>query len=297
MHNLPFKINRTRANEILNIVHTDSNGPHSNIGYDGSKYFLTFLDDYSKCSIVYAIKSKTEVYNCFIDYINEVENYTGKKIRTLRCDNGTEYIINEIFNLIREKGIILDRCPPYVHELNGTAERFNRTIMNSARCLIAEAKIDIRYWPEVILTASYLKNRTIANTIENKSPYEIFFGKRPNIENLKLYGSKVFFRVPESKINTKWDRKADCGILVGYEKVGYRVLFENKIIVARHVDIVEKDEILVGFNEENESENESEFESEIDQTRNDPLVTKNESPINYKQKIPSNDTDENVDSL
>ena len=301
MHNLPFENNRSRAKEILEIVHTDVNGPHHNTGYDGSKYFVTFLDDYSKCSIVYTIKSKHQVYTCLLDYINKVENYTGKKIKILRCDNGKEYLNNDIFNLIREKGIIMDKCPPYVHELNGTAERFNRTIVDSARCLLADANLNIRYWPEVVLTASYLKTRTIANTVEKKSLYEIFFGKRPNIANLKLYGCKVFVRTPESKRNSKWDRKSDVGILVGYENVGYRILMNNKITVARHVDFVNENETLVGFDGKDESDCELE-DNDDNSIVNDTVENKTkESPkskMSPKVEIkrnPSTDNEEFVD--
>ena len=77
MHNLPFQNKCSGANGILDLVHTDLNGPHRNDGYDGSKYFLTFIDEYSKCALIYTIKSKDEVYNYFLDYINKVENLTG----------------------------------------------------------------------------------------------------------------------------------------------------------------------------------------------------------------------------
>lgn len=58
MHNLPFQNNRSGTTEILELVHTDLNGPRNNNGYDGSKYFLTFIDDYSKCALIYTLKSK-----------------------------------------------------------------------------------------------------------------------------------------------------------------------------------------------------------------------------------------------
>ena len=209
MHNIPFDNNRKRDKEILEIIHTDLNGPHSE-GYKGEKCFLTFIDDFSKIAKIYSIKSKDEVYDKFVEYINLIENKTGRKIKKLRCDNGTEYLNKNMYRLFREKGIECEACPPYVHELNGTAERYNRTIMDSARCFLAEAKLDKRYWPEVVKAAAYLKNRTIANTLErNKSPYEIFFYEKPDTKYLKLYGSKLFVRVPEQKRHSKWDRKAD----------------------------------------------------------------------------------------
>ncbi|CAH2098395.1 unnamed protein product [Euphydryas editha] len=115
--------------------------------------------------------------------------------------------------------------------------------MDIGRCLMREAKIHSRYWPEVIKTAAYLKNRTIANTVENKTPYEIFFGIKPNVEHLKIYGSRVFVRVPEVLRNNKWDDKAQLGILVGYNENSYRVLL--KIVNARHVQVVEENIKLI----------------------------------------------------
>ena len=60
---------------------------------------------------------------------------------------------------------------------------------------------------------------------------------------------EVFVRVPESKRNSKWDRKADLGILICYDVVGYRVLIGNKVIVARHFDVIEEDIKCIGFND------------------------------------------------
>ena len=92
-----------------------------------------------------------------------------------------------MYNLIREKRILLEPCPPYVHELNGTAGPYNRTIMNSARCLLHDSKLNIKYWPEIARTATYLKNKTIMKTYENKTPIEILLRRKPNINNLRLY--------------------------------------------------------------------------------------------------------------
>lgn len=164
---------------------------------------------------------------------------------------------------MREKGIALNACLPYVHELNGTAERYNRSIMDISHCLLAEAKVDTKFWPEVVCAAAYLKNRTLANTIEKKTPYEILFGEKPNVKHLRLYGSQVFVRVPEQLRRSKWDRKADLGILLGYTEVGYRVLINSKIIVARHVDIVEENTKCIGLIDDSESEYSSKSGDEI----------------------------------
>ena len=111
MHNIPFDNDRKRAKDKLEIVHTDLNGPHNTVGYKGEKYFITFIEDYSKLTNIYSIKSKDEVYDRFVEYINLIENKTGKKIEKLRCDNGTEYLNKDMYKLCRQKGIELETCP------------------------------------------------------------------------------------------------------------------------------------------------------------------------------------------
>lgn len=280
MHNLPFQNNRRRAEDILEIVHTDLNGPHHTIGDHGEKYFLSFIDDYSKLVKVYCIRMKSEVYDCFMQYVNEVQNLTGKMIKELRCDNGKEYINSRVFQFAREKGIIIKPCPAYVHELNGTAERYNRSLMDMGRCLLSDAKVERKYWPEIIKTAAYLRNRTLTNTIEKKTPYEIFFKKKASVTNLKMYGSKVFVRIPEERRNSKWDKKAEAGILLGYTDTGYRVLINKKVIIARHCDIVEEDVTLCGFDDNEEEKERKKDMDETEAKENDTTELLNMENIN-----------------
>jgi hypothetical protein len=87
-----------------------------------------------------------------------------------------------------------------------------------ARCLLVEAQVHKRYWSKIMCAAVYLKNRTLTNTIEKKTPYEIFFKRKPNVTNLRLHGSKIFVRRPEQKQICKFETKVDTGILLGYNK-------------------------------------------------------------------------------
>ncbi|GBP53881.1 hypothetical protein EVAR_96788_1 [Eumeta japonica] len=62
-----------------------------------------------------------------------------------------------------------------------------------------------------------------------------------------MYGSRVFVRIPEERRKSKWDKKAETGILLGYTDTGYRVLINNRVIVVRHCDIVEEDVTIVNY--------------------------------------------------
>ncbi|CAD7078080.1 unnamed protein product [Hermetia illucens] len=190
-----------------------------------------------------------------------------------------------MYNFAREKGIIIKPCPPYVHQLNGVAESFNRRIMNLARCLLQEAQIHKKYWPEIVCAATYLKNRTLTNTVEKKTPYEIFFGRKPDVSNLKLYGSKVFVRIPEQKRKSKWDKKAEMGILVGYSENGYRILINGSITVARNIEIVEQGEKCIGLNF-NESDDEN---FEIDENSENESLDETFESIGENSEIHDNE--------
>lgn len=272
MTNLPFENKRRRASDLLEIIHTDVNGPITQTGYKGEKYFVTFIDDYSRIAIVYCIKNKSDVYDRFVEYINLVHNQTGKRIKEIRCDNGKEYLNRQFFELAKQKGIFLKPAPAYTHELNGVAERYNRTIMDRARCLLLEAKLEKCYWPECIYTAAYLGNRLLTNTQEKKTPYEIFFKIRPDISNLHIYGSIAFIRIPEERRSSKLNPKSMKGKLVGYTDTGYKILVDDKVLVSRHVKFVENTTKFLSLDLEDE---------EIIQTKVDE---KQQTKVDEKQK-------------
>ncbi|KYN01654.1 Copia protein [Cyphomyrmex costatus] len=150
----PFKEVRRRAQRPLEIIHTDLCGPINPKTWDGKEYFLTFLDDYTHLTIVYLLKSKNEVFEIMKEYVEKVENYWNMKIAKIRCDNGREYANLNIKNWCKKKGIELDFTIPYSPQLNGKAERLNRTLMERARALIFDSKMKKEMWGEAIYSST-----------------------------------------------------------------------------------------------------------------------------------------------
>lgn len=160
---------------------------------------------------------------------------------------------------------------------------------------MTEAKLSRVYWPEVVKMAAYLLNRSLSNTFEQKTPFKIFFNNKPNAKYLKLYGSKIFVRIPEQLRQSKWDNKAKLGTLVGYSDTGYRVLINNKVINARHVDVIEQDTICIALdrNESESEHNHNEVESDSNEDsleleqNNDSIQTQVENAdVNIEKEIP-----------
>ena len=91
----PFKANGYRANEVLILVHTDLCRPISTSARGGYEYFVTFIDDYSRYEYIYLIHHKSETFEKFKEFKEEVENHRGMSIKSLRSDHGGEYLLGE----------------------------------------------------------------------------------------------------------------------------------------------------------------------------------------------------------
>lgn len=237
-HRLPFKRTGTSADVPGNLIHTDTCGPMQETSIGGSRYFVLFKDDYSHYRTIFFIKAKSEVKHIVDKYLKSVKMDTNFDVKVMRSDNGTEFVNVDVSKILEEKGIRHQRTVPYSPEQNGSAEREMRTIVEAARTMIHAKNLPIKLWAEATNTAVYLLNRTGTSSVKGITPYELWFSKEPEINHLKVFGSKVFSHIPKEK-RQKWDRKAEEGIFVGYcdNTKGFRIWHPeaNKVIISRDV--------------------------------------------------------------
>ena len=129
MHRKTFKpVGEIRSSRKLQLVHSDVCGPMHTESLGGQKYFVTFIDDYSRCCAVYFLMHKSEVLEKFKEFEAVTTNESSQRIGTLRTDNGGEYLSKEF----KAKGMRHEMTVAYSPEQNGVAERMNRTLMESA---------------------------------------------------------------------------------------------------------------------------------------------------------------------
>ncbi|KAL0406022.1 UNVERIFIED_CONTAM: Transposon Ty2-B Gag-Pol polyprotein [Sesamum latifolium] len=133
----PFVGQSAIANGLLDLVHTDVCGPLSVPARGGFSYFITFTDDHSRYDYVYLMRYKSEAFERFKEYRLEVENQTNRKIKALRSDRGGEYLSDEFINYLKENGILSQWTPPGTPQLNGVAERRNRTLLDMVRSMMS----------------------------------------------------------------------------------------------------------------------------------------------------------------
>jgi len=235
----PFKPSESKTDATLDLIHMDLCGPlEESIGK--SKYIATFLDDYSGYSAVVLLKQKSDTYNAIRDTFSMFETQTERRIKAARSDNGGEYMSNILREYFKEKGIDHQTTMAYSPQSNGKAERLNRTLMEKTRAMLSEANLPESLWGEAITTANYLRNRSpTAN--KDLTPWELFFGKKPDLSNLRPFGCEAFVHIPKKK-RSKLGDTAEKGIMVGYMPNGYRILLDdNTVQTSRDVVFNETD--------------------------------------------------------
>ena len=144
-----------RARSVLGLIHSDICGPMSMNALSGAKYFVTFIDDHSKKTWIYFLKTKDEVFERFKEFKSLVENLTGKWIKTLRSDNGGEYIDKDFTRFCAKEGIKREWTTPYNLEQNGVAERKNRIIFEATRAMLYDQDMPKFLWVEACNTTIY----------------------------------------------------------------------------------------------------------------------------------------------
>lgn len=241
---LPFpKKSFNRSQELLGLVHTDVCGPMQVASLNGSHYFVTFIDDFSRKTFIYFMNRKNEVFEKFKLFKVLVENQQSRKIKILRSDNGGEYVNGVFQEYLRSCGIKHETTVPHCSQQNGVAERANRTIMDKARCMLQEAGLGKHYWAEAVNTAVYLKNRSPTKAVMGSTPEESWTSQKVNVEHLRVFGCIAYAINENCK---KLDPRSKRYIFVGYcdDTKGYRLInptCPKKCIKARHVTFLEND--------------------------------------------------------
>lgn len=217
-------IKESYARQPLELIHIDLCGPMPVGSLCGNRYIFVIVDDGSRYTSVYTLKSKDEAFKYFIEFMNRCEKQLGKVIKYVRSDNGREFVNRNFENLFREKGIVHQRTVAYNPQSNGIAERMNRALLEKARAMLIDAELPNEFWAEAIMTAAYLKNLTPTRATGGRTPIEVWRGKKPTVSYLKAFGCMTYYYVPKN-IRSKLQPRALRGILIGYstESRAYRV--------------------------------------------------------------------------
>jgi transposase InsO family protein len=185
MTKAPFTKKSERSKDLLGLVHSDVCGPMSISARDGSRYFVTFTDDFSRYGYIYLMRHKSESFEKFKEFKVEVENQLGKKIKVFRTDRDGEYLSGEFRGYLKAHEIVPQLTPPGTPQWNGVPERRNMTLLDMVRSTMSKAELSRSFWGFTLETAAFMLNRVPSKSVE-KTPYELRFGRIPNVSFIKI---------------------------------------------------------------------------------------------------------------
>ena len=228
----------------LELLHIDLFGPVSTASLYGSRYGLVIVDDYSRWTWVKFIKSKDVACDVFSSFCTQIQSEKESKILKVRSDHGGEFE-NEPFEAFCEKhGIVHEFSSPRTPQQNEVVERKNITLQEMARTMIHENNLPKHFWAEAVNTACYVQNRIYIRPILEKTAYELFKGRKPNISYFHQFGCTCY--ILNNKLYLKkFDAKAQRGIFLGYSErsKAYRVYNSETLCVeeSMHVKFDDKE--------------------------------------------------------
>ncbi|KAK8994239.1 hypothetical protein V6N11_045338 [Hibiscus sabdariffa] len=214
MTKAPFSGKGERASDLLGLIHSDVCGPMNTQARAGYQYFITFTDDFSRYGYIYLMRHKSEALERFKEFKNEVQNQHGKSIKALRSDRGGEYLSQDFDELLKGCGIVSQLTPPDTPQWNGVSERRNRTLLDMVRSMMSHTDLPTSFWGYALETAAFTLNRVPSKSVQ-KTPHEMWTGRRPNMSFMKIWGCKAYVK---HQMSTKLEPKSEKCTFVGYPK-------------------------------------------------------------------------------
>uniref|UniRef100_A0A5S6Q433 Integrase catalytic domain-containing protein n=1 Tax=Trichuris muris TaxID=70415 RepID=A0A5S6Q433_TRIMR len=189
-------------------------------GFGGAMYTLTITDDATRYVSVRFLRNKESVLGKFERWLSEAEGQSGRRLKRIRTDNGLEFCSKAWENFCSLRGIIDERTMVYTPQLNGVAERLNRTLLDLVRSTMSGSSLPRASWAELTSTAAYICNRVMNKHNQRKTPCELWFNRRPSARQIRACGCAVYVHVPSQKRKSKLEPRARKGLLVGYVSNG-----------------------------------------------------------------------------
>nr|GEX88425.1 retrovirus-related Pol polyprotein from transposon TNT 1-94 [Tanacetum cinerariifolium] len=132
---------------------------------NGKKYVLVIVDDYSRYTWTYFLRSKDETPEVLIDFLRLVQRGLRAQVRIVRTDKGTEFLNKTLHAYFDSEGITHQTSVARTPEQNGVVKRWNCILVEAARTMLSAAKVPVFFWVEAIATACFTQNRSLLDLL------------------------------------------------------------------------------------------------------------------------------------
>lgn len=215
----------------LDLVHIDNNKDNEYC------YYLLSKDESSEFCIIQFLNNKMETTEAVDRLFIIFESGSGRPIRTILSDQGTEFKNRGMAMLCLKNGVNQEFSTPNAPQSNGFIERTVQTIDTSARTMLVASNLPNQLFTEALSSAVYLNNR-LPTKKSIKTPYERFIGRAPVISNLVNFGQEAHVMI-QGKHLRKYEARTRPCFVVGYtpRQNSYRVYIPSSRKVLESCDI------------------------------------------------------------
>lgn len=234
---LPFSVSGSFTLEPLARIHCDLWGPAPVTSVQSFKFYVVFVDDYSRYSWFYPLKFKSDFFGVFKQFQSLVENQFNKKIKVFQSDGGGEFTSNQFKTHLVECGIKQQISCPHTPQQNGVAERKHRHLIELSLSMLFHSQVPLQYWVESFFTANYLSNLLPAAALNFKTPYQMLHQQEPDYTSLRVFGCACYPCLRPYTAHKFEPRSLQC-VFLGYNAAykGYRCLYPptGRVYISRH---------------------------------------------------------------
>lgn len=232
---LSFSHSESVSNKAFELIHVDIWGPSPVTSMHGHRYFLTIVDDFTRFTWIFLMKTKAEVQTLLPQFCKMIETQFETHVKKVRSDNGPEFFLTQFYS---SQGIIHQRVCVETPQQNSIVERKHQDLLNVARALLFQSHMPKVFWSHAVSHAVFLINRLPTTALKQKSPFELLFSKLPDFSFLKIFGS-LCYASSLNRARTKLDPRARQCVFLGFQNgtKGYLVfdLKSRELLLSRHV--------------------------------------------------------------
>jgi transposase InsO family protein len=213
-HRNPFPHRAShRATSFLKRIHSDLHQLPV-LTSSGFRYWLLFIDDYSRYFWIYLLQKKSETFDAFTQFKAMVEKQFNKLILCLHDDKGGEFIGIKWDTFFAKHGIRREHTVKASPQQNGIAERLNRTLEELLVAMLNSARLPARFWGEGLNYLRHIIVRSPPTSIPaGTTPYEMVHKRKPDYSPLRVFGCCAWAHIQRKEQKSLQDHAKPCVFL------------------------------------------------------------------------------------